>query len=128
MTGVGERSWPLLPVPDRAGRLAFPDVDASVRQSIEVILRTRPGERLLRPSFGAGLERWLDEPNTVATRSAIRDEITAALTDGEPRVVLDDVQVAADERTPTTVRIRIDYRLRRTGEGRRVALGLELGG
>ena len=43
---VGPRpsiGWPLLPVPDADGALGWPGLDASVRQSIEMILRVTPG-------------------------------------------------------------------------------------
>lgn len=39
--------WPLFPLPDEHGRLDWPDLEASVRQSIRVILSTRPGEQLM---------------------------------------------------------------------------------
>lgn len=64
--------WPLLPLPDAHGRLNYPTLDQSVRQSIEVILRTRPGEQLMRPDFGAGLAAFLHEPNVLTTRRRIR--------------------------------------------------------
>ena len=38
--------FPLLGVPDAEGELSFPSFEQSVRQSIEIILRTRPGEQL----------------------------------------------------------------------------------
>jgi Baseplate wedge protein gp25 len=61
--------WPLLPTPDADGALAWPTAAISVKQMIEVILRTAPGEQLMRPEFGAGLVRLVPEPNTLATRA-----------------------------------------------------------
>lgn len=72
-------NWPLLGLPDSEGRLRYPGLDESVRQSIKIILQTRPGERLMRPHFGGGLERLLYEPNTLTTRRRIRDLITESL-------------------------------------------------
>ena len=63
--------FPLLGVPDAQGQLQFPTPEQSVRQSIEVILRTRPGEQLQRPDFGAGLEDFTGQPNSVTTRRRI---------------------------------------------------------
>ena len=40
-----------------------------IRQSIATILDTEPGERIMLPSFGCGLRRYLMEPNTLATRT-----------------------------------------------------------
>lgn len=119
--------WPLLPVPDGDGRLRYPGLDESVRQSLEIVLRTRPGEQLLRPEYGAGLEDLLHEPNTLTTRRRIRDLVTESLNQWERRILLDRVEVWEVPDRPTEVRVEIAYRLRRTGAARQTALTLELG-
>jgi len=119
--------WPLLPVPDTAGRLRWPSLEESVRQSIEVLLRTRPGERLMRPELGAGLAELLHEPNTLTTRRRIRDRIAEALEQWERRIAVDRIEVWEVPERPTEVRVEIAWRLRRTGAGRQTALTLELG-
>lgn len=119
--------WPLLPVPDAAGRLRWPSLEESVRQSIEVLLRTRPGERLMRPELGAGLEELLHEPNTMTTRRRIRDRIAESLALWEQRITVDRIEVWEVPGQPTEVRVEIAYRLRRTGASRQTALTLELG-
>jgi hypothetical protein len=119
--------WPLLPVPGADGRLGYPSLDESVRQSLEILLRTRPGEQLLRPGFGAGLENLLHEPNTLTTRRRIRDLVTDTLNLWETRILLDRVEVWEVPDSPAEVRVEIAYRLRRTGAARQTALTLELG-
>lgn len=120
--------WPLLPVPDDNGALHFPDLAASVRQMIEVLLSTRPGEQLMRPGFGAGLENLLAEPNTVATRARIRDLVDGALRRWETRIVIEGIAVDALSDTASGVadgvRVEIAYRLKRTGAPARVGLTL----
>ena len=118
--------WPLLPYPID-GRLEFPTGEESVRQGIEVILRTRPGEQLMHPELGAGLDRFIHAPNTLTTRRGIQDAITSALTRWEPRILLDRVEVREIENRPTELRVEIVYRLRRTGAAQQVGLTLEIG-
>lgn len=120
--------WPLLPVPDAHGRLEYPSLEASVRESIRVILSTRPGEQLMRPDFGAGLERLLHEPNTLATRRAIRDLIQASLARWERRLLLDRVDVREVPGEPSHVSVEIAYRLARTGAPATLALTVQLEG
>ena len=113
--------WPLLPLPDENGQLAWPDAETSVRQTIEAILRTRPGEQLMRPRFGGGLEDFVHEPNTLTTRRRIHDAIVAALTTWEPRVTLDRVEVweVASDADPGARRDRVSAAPhRRRGAGR----------
>src|SRR5688572_31899225 len=103
--------WPLLPLPDEQGQLTWPTLEASVRELIRVVLSTRPGEQLMRPDFGAGLELLLHEPNTLATRRQIRDLVQEALTRWEKRILLDRVEVREVEDEPDHVRVEIGYRL-----------------
>ena len=116
--------WPLLPLPDERGELAYPTLEESVRQSIRVLLSTRPGEQLLRPAFGAGLANFLHEPNTPGTQRRIRDAIGEALERHELRVAVERIEVLDVPDEPTHLRVEIAYRLRRTGAAQ--ALGLTL--
>ena len=120
--------WPLLGVPDGAGRLHYPSLEASVRQGIRIILSTQPGEQLMERDFGAGIERFLAQPNTLATRAQLAAEMRAALERWEPRILLDRVDVAEDPERPARVRAEIVYRLRRTGVVQRLGLTLEFEG
>jgi phage baseplate assembly protein W len=106
--------WPLLPVPDADGALNWPDAATSVKQMIEVILRTTPGEQLMRPQFGAGTEALIWQPNTLAVRARAQQAILAALEDYEPRIVIDRVDVAAGS-DPRELAVTIAYRLSLTG-------------
>jgi phage baseplate assembly protein W len=121
-------NWPLLGLPDSEGRLSYPSLEESVRQSIKIILQTSPGERLMRPGFGGSLERYLHEPNTLTTRRQIRDLITTSLTRWEQRILLDRVDVWEVEEHPDTVRIEIVYRLRRNNKTQQMGITLNLEG
>lgn len=120
-------NWPLLPLPDKDGRITFPSLESSVRDSIKIILRTRPGEQLMRPLFGAGLQNFLQESNNITTRRRIHDAITESLEKWEPRVLLDHVDVAEVPDSPAQVRVDLVYRIRRTGLIQRLGLTMDLG-
>jgi phage baseplate assembly protein W len=107
--------WPLLPLPDDQGMLAWPDLAQSVREGIRIILSTRPGEQLMRPEFGGGLDRLLHQPNTAATRGDIRERVSESLARWEDRIVLDGVEVFEVAGQPSQIRVEIAYRLARTG-------------
>ena len=108
--------WPLLPVPDGHGSIAWPDLEVSVRQMIRVILMTRRQELLLVPRFGVGLGEFLHAPNTLTTRRRIHDAIIAGLADWEPRIVVDRVDVEPDAERADRLNIRIAYRLKRSSQ------------
>lgn len=119
--------WPLLPRPDRDGRLQFPgSLAESVRQQIQVILSTRPGEQLMRPGFGAGLTDFLGQPDTVTTRKSILDRVTESLRQWEPRADLVGLDLTTTPAAPGNLRLEIAYRLKRTGELQNLGVNLEL--
>lgn len=119
-------SWPLLPVPDANGHLSYPTLAKSVRESIQIVLRTRPGERLMRPEFGGGLDTMLNEQNTLTVRRQIRDLISESLERWEPRILVDRIEVWEVPDEPTLVRTEIAYRLKRTNQPQNVGLTLAL--
>ncbi|WHO39156.1 GPW/gp25 family protein [Sphingobium sp. AP49] len=85
----------------------------AVDQALRALLLTEPGERIGRPTYGAGLRRFLFQPNSVETRAEIRRAIEEAIQRHEPRVQLASISVTApDPRTPTLLRIAITYSLR----------------
>lgn len=92
------------------GELHYRSGAEKVRQSIELVLRTEPGERLMRPDFGCPLRQFLMEPNTVATRSRLERTISDALTAYEPRIAVDQVLATPGE-DPALVLLSIRYRL-----------------
>jgi len=79
-----------------------------VRESIWIILDTEPGERIMRPTFGCGLRRYLGEPNTVAVRALIRHDVEQALTAWEPRISVTGVDVTPGA-DPSLVEISVSY-------------------
>ncbi len=118
--------WPLLPLPQDGG-LQYPTLEASVNQSIRIILLTQPGEQLMRPTFGAGLQRFLHEPGTLVTRRRIRDAIAESLDLWEPRILVDRIDVWENEERPDAVRAEIVYRLKRTGQALSMTLTMNMG-
>jgi uncharacterized protein len=91
-----------------AGRLELLSGPEKVRQSMRVILDTEPGERLMRPTFGCGLRRYLMQPNTVATRALIQRDVELALSRWEPRIELSGVSVEAGDEAALAL-ISISY-------------------
>lgn len=120
--------WPLLPVPDEHGRLEWPTLEQSVADHIRVVLATRPGEQLMRPRFGAGLDRFVHAQNTLTVRRRIHDLVAESLGRWAPRVDVERVEVAEVAGEPTRVRVEVVYRIKRTGATRRQGLTLDLEG
>lgn len=110
------------------GRMAWSEGEANIRESMRVILMTEPGERLRLPQFGAGLGRFLFEPNIVVTHTLIRERIKDALERWEPRIRVESVEVEADRVDPQAAIATITYRLVATQTLERVSLSVSVSG
>lgn len=87
-----------------------------IRDLIEQIIFTTPGERVNRPEFGAGVLQLLFGPASPEAAATAEFMIKGALQQhlGQ-RIQLEQMTTEAEE---ATLRIRITYRLSRTGEQR----------
>jgi len=119
-------SWPLAGVA-ADGRLDWSRDDTSVREVMLNILLTRPGERLMRPDFGAGLLNFVHQPNNETTRNLIAGVVRKSLARWEPRVVVDDVDVRASRDNVAEVHVTVGYRLRHSPIAAELGFTLDLG-
>jgi phage baseplate assembly protein W len=110
------------------GHIAWSEGEANIREAIEIILRTEERERVNLPSFGAGLRRFLFEPNNVATRFQIEDRITKALQQWEPRILVKSVDAEEDPRDPQSAVVTINYQLVATQSTAQVTISVQLAG
>jgi Bacteriophage baseplate protein W len=109
------RGWSIPLRPDeRRGQFEYESGPEKVRQSIAIILDTEPGERIMRPTFGCGLRRYLMKPNTTATRALIQRDVAGALRLWEPRIEAQSVTVTPGD-DPALVLIEISYIHKRDG-------------
>lgn len=109
------------------GRMRWSEGELNIRESIRIILSTEPGERVALPDFGAGLTRYLFEPNNSATHARIAQSITTALARSEPRIAVDSVDVAEDAEENANAIATIGYRLIATGTRERTSVTIPLG-
>ena len=109
------------------GRFVWSSDEDNIREAIALILKTEPGERVGVPDFGAGLARFLFEPNNVATRASVRDAMMRALVRWEPRIALESVEVDADPDDAQSAIATITYRLVATDARERIGVSVALG-
>jgi phage baseplate assembly protein W len=101
------------PVQLENGSMAMARHEDSIRQSIEIILGTAKGERMMRPDFGCGIHDLVFAINSASTAGRVAGEVREALLQWEPRIDVLDVQVGPGVQAGMLV-IRIDYRVRTT--------------
>ncbi len=110
------------------GRVAWSEGEANIREAVRIVILSVPGERLRRPTFGAGLDRHLFDPNTTSTWREIEGRVRRALAAWEPRIALEDVEVVADRQNESTAIVTITFRIVATQAVERVTAAITLNG
>lgn len=103
---------------DSTGRTADPGYDRHIRDLIEQVLFTAPGERVNRPSFGSGLLQSVFEPNSVEIAAATEFLVQGALQDWLSDLV--QIEAVRIESVDSTLSVTVAYRVLRT-QNREVA-------
>lgn len=85
-----------------------------IAQSLQILLATRRGERVLREDFGCALGEFQFAEMGPALVGRVRDLVGEAILRDEPRVVLNSVEVAADGAAEGLLRVSVDYTVRAT--------------
>lgn len=96
---------------DNRGRTAQTDQDRHIRDMIEQVLFTAPGERVNRPDFGSGLMQLVFAPNSDELATATQFLVQGALQQWMGDLIqVEDVQV---ESIDATLRVTVQYVVRR---------------
>ncbi len=107
--GIGWK-FPLQVTPK--GRIAGARFEQRIEESIYLILSTAPGERVMQPDFGCGIQDLVFAPNNTVTIALVVDQVRKALVAFEPRIDVLTIHADTAAEQPNLLLIRIDYRIR----------------
>jgi phage baseplate assembly protein W len=114
--------------PNRQGALDTVADRAAVRQALLLLFLTRPGERVMRPTYGCELYKLVFWPNDDTTAGLAMHYVQRAVAQWEPRVDHLRVDATRNADDETRLDINLEYRVRSTGEEDRLAVQLDLQG
>jgi phage baseplate assembly protein W len=98
---------------DSSGRTASTDDAGHIRDMIEQLLFTSPGERVNQPDFGSGLLQMVFAPNSPELAAALQFTTQAALQRYLGDLIdLRELQVTSDD---ARLNVTVRYAVRRTG-------------
>jgi Bacteriophage baseplate protein W len=105
---------------DSRGHAAGTGDDDHIRDMIEQLLLTNPGERVNRPDFGSGLLQMVFAPNSPELAAALQFTMQAAL----QRWLGELIEVHALEVTSedSTLSVDLKYLVRRTNQEQRAQI------
>jgi phage baseplate assembly protein W len=97
---------------DSRGRTAETDYADHIRDLVELVLFTSPGERVNRPDFGSGPRQMVFAPASDELAAATQLLVQGALQEWLGNLILvDEVSVVAED---ASLRIKVAYMIRRT--------------
>ena len=97
---------------DGRGRTAQTTTEDHIRDLIEQVLFTSPGERVNRPTFGSGALQLVFAPNDDTLATATQVTVQGALQQWLGELILvEDVDVESED---ATLRVQVRYIVRRT--------------
>ena len=93
-------------------KVAIVSNENDIKEAIKIILKTSPGERVMRPDFGCGINNYTFSVMNSANIVQIQNEIERALTLYEPRIVVESVDASIQESSDGVLHISIEYKVK----------------
>lgn len=88
--------------------------DADVASSLQILLTTVPGERVMQPLYGCNMRELVFESLDTRMKTLIQNKIESAILYFEPRVTLEDVTLDDSKILEGVVLIRVIYQVKST--------------
>jgi len=109
------KGWSFPPAFSRNGR----DVQSvsdheDIQQSLQILLNTVQGERIMREDFGCDLQRFMFEEISQSMVNSLTALITNAVLYYETRIELNNVQADESDQIEGLLMITVDYTVRST--------------
>ena len=106
--------WAFPPRFGRDGRTVMVSDERDIRESLQILLATRPGERIMHPLYGCNLHALVFEHVSESVVTEIRQTVLQAIARCEPRIEVEQVQVLPGPDAHGVLPIEIVYRIRAT--------------
>lgn len=88
--------------------------EEDIQKSLEILISTRLGERVMQPGYGCNMEHMLFEPLTLSLKTYMRDLLQTAILYHEARIKLDKLDLSNSVDTEGLVLIEISYTVKAT--------------
>jgi phage baseplate assembly protein W len=88
--------------------------EADIASSLEVLLSTAQGERVMQPQYGCNLDELVFESLDTRMKTLMTDKIESAILYHEPRIELEKVSLDESRELEGVVLIEVIYRVKAT--------------
>ena len=99
--------------------------DEKLKENLIHIIMTGIGERVMRRTYGGGMQQLLHDPNNDAMRAIVQHQLSKAIIENEPRVQLQGVDIVQND---GTLFAEIKYQVKQTQQTQSLSVPFGLGG
>ena len=99
---------------DTTNKVAMTSDEADIQLSLQILLSTRKGERVMVPDYGCNLDEMVFEPMNTTFKSYISQMIRTAILFYEPRIDLNSLLIDDSQDAQGIIIINISYTVRTT--------------
>jgi phage baseplate assembly protein W len=112
--GIG---WKFPPTFERStGSIMLVSEEEDIRESLYILLSTKPGERIMLPDYGCHLNKMVFESVDTSMITRIQSMVRSSILFFEPRIILDKIDVTQDNINDGLLNIDIHYTIRKTNK------------
>ncbi|MFK7971331.1 MAG: GPW/gp25 family protein [Bacteroidia bacterium] len=107
--------WSFPPTFDaQARKVKMVAAEEDVKESLQILLGTAQGERVMRPGYGADLGQHQFEGLSTSFVTLLKKRLETAIIIHEPRIDLLDLQIVKSPDNEGVILLEIDYQIRST--------------
>jgi hypothetical protein len=109
------KGWQFPPVFTKAtGKAEMAEGIEDIKESLQILLSTRVGERVMLPTFGCNMDDMVFENVTISVKTYLADLIETAIIEFEPRIRLNGVYINTADYYNGVVLIEIKFTVKAT--------------
>jgi phage baseplate assembly protein W len=96
------------------GEVVMTEQIEDIQKSLEVLLATRVGERVMQPKYGCNMDDLVFEALDTGTKTLIKDKVQTAILYFEPRIDAKKIELNTDNELEGIIVVEIEYVVRST--------------
>jgi phage baseplate assembly protein W len=96
------------------GSIVMVSDEQDIWESLQVILSTAPGERMMFPKFGCGIRKMVFDTVNATFLTQLKELIRFSILHYEPRIILNNVSINGSDANEGLLNIQLDYTIRKT--------------
>jgi phage baseplate assembly protein W len=88
--------------------------EEDIQESLQILLSTTPGERIMQPEFGCNIKSLVFEAFTLSVQTMAKEMIRRAILFFETRIIVNAINFEMEINNRDHIKILIDYTVRST--------------